>query len=65
MMEKDMGAISGSREPDPASGPGPTGFDPARIEAACRALDAVMDEPIDEWDRHVRKCVMTVAEALL
>ena len=31
MMEKDMGAIPGSREPDLASGPGPSGFDPARI----------------------------------
>ena len=29
-MEKDMGAISGSREPDPASGSGPVGFDPER-----------------------------------
>jgi hypothetical protein len=32
MMEKDMGAIPGSREPDPASGSGPAGFDPARID---------------------------------
>ena len=34
MMEKDMGAISGSREPDPASGSGPAGFDPAREKSA-------------------------------
>jgi hypothetical protein len=29
------------------------------------ALDAAMDEPIeDDWDAHVRRCVMVVLEAL-
>jgi hypothetical protein len=32
-MDKDMGALSGSREPGLASRPGPAGFDPERIAA--------------------------------
>jgi hypothetical protein len=39
MMEKDMGAIPGSREPDPASGSGPSGFDPSRIAAQLRPFE--------------------------
>jgi hypothetical protein len=31
MMEKDMGAIPGSREPDHTSGSGLVGFDPSRV----------------------------------
>jgi hypothetical protein len=40
MMEKDMGAISGSREPDQTSGSGPTGFDPARDKTQLLIADA-------------------------
>lgn len=36
----------------------------ARIDRACLALDAVLDEPIGDWDSHVRKCVVAVAKAL-
>lgn len=43
MMKKDMGAFSGSREPDPASGSGPSGFDPARErEIRLRAIEEVI-----------------------
>jgi hypothetical protein len=62
-MSEDLGALSGSREPDPScTGSGPSGFDPARLSALSfvlpfddggERLSVSHDERNEHWGEHV------------
>lgn len=64
----DWDELTPSRKAEIALSAGnPKAFDEARINQACVALDAMMDGPIidNDWDGHVRRCVIAVVSVLV